>query len=198
MDPKQNTQLDPKLQEAYNRVMGTDTSVPHDPTQPATPPTTTPVTTPPPADPGSIQMPAASDTPAIPPAPPTMPTDPTQSTPSDNTPPIIPSTPQMPSTQVVPDPTSPTPPTPQVPQETPAQPAAPAPQVPDLPEVPTQEVKKEPETVHFSSTTSLSTSAKSKTKISPIILILGAVIFLVAYALIWIKVFGLQIPFLPQ
>lgn len=40
-------------------------------------------------------------------------------------------------------------------------------------------------------------SIKPKAKISPLIIGLAAVVFLVVYAIVWIKVFNLQLPFLP-
>ncbi len=40
-------------------------------------------------------------------------------------------------------------------------------------------------------------SRKKAGKISPVIMVLGGVIFFVVYALVWMKVFNAQIPFLP-
>lgn len=187
MDPKQNTQLDPKLAAVYNRVMETDTTIPHDPSQQTTPVNSP--TPPPPADPGGIQLPNLSDTP------PTMPNG------LPNTPPVIP-----------PTDTPPVPPAPAA-ASTPAQPIeTTTPQVATTATVEMQatqpiaqvttavtpvDATEKPETVHI--TTSVHTTGeKKKVKISPVILILGGVVFLVAYALIWVKVFGLQLPFLPQ
>lgn len=219
MDPKQNGQLDPKLQEVYDRVMGTDTSGPHDPSQrqPAAPQAATP----PPADPGGIQMPSMSNTSTTTPSS-SIGTDMSQTpvqTPipvinplSDTpiTPPSSPVTPVVPS--VMQDTTTPIQPLP-----TPSPLQTPEPEKKDDTSTVTMQVTQpladvapaagsqvtvstqsssQPETVHIS--TSTHASDKKKVKISPIILILGAAVFLVAYALIWVKVFGLQLSFLPQ
>lgn len=38
---------------------------------------------------------------------------------------------------------------------------------------------------------------KKKNKLKPLLIIFGGIIFLLGYTLIWIKIFGLKLPFLP-
>lgn len=154
MDPKSSTQLDPKLQEAYNRVMGVTVNTPGTPA--ATIPTSAPASA--------------------------IPTDPAVNA-------------------------NPVPSTPNLEVTTPS-----APQVSDnMPPMPAQEDKKEEKeemvqtpgqpTVSMQSTVaapSQSFVAKKGMKISPVILIVGGITFLLIYALIWIKIFNLPLPFLGQ
>ena len=145
MDPKSSTPLDPKLQDAYNKVMGTQ--VP-----PATPSETTPLATPPQTTP---------DTP--------MPTSPAM--PADMTPPAMPSTP-------LPTPTEPSAPVNASPMETVS-----------VGNTPTISYDNVTPTQGFS-------ADKKKMKISPVILIIGGIVFLIVYSLVWIKVFNLQVPYI--
>lgn len=159
MDPKQAGQpLDPKLQEAYNKVMGIPTT--GTPTPPAqNPAPTTTITTP------NVTVSATQ----VPTTPPPAPTEP----------------PVMTSTPVMPEPITP-----------PAQ----------NPSVQTVQatIPVSGATVHVGATVEPTTHGfvakdkKSGMKISPVILILGGVVFFIVYALIWVKVFNLQLPFLPQ
>src|SRR5260221_14053596 len=157
MDQKQAGNLDPKLQEAYNKVMGIPAS--GDPAQ-------TTVTTP------NVTV-SATQVPATP-----------------ITPPIMSSTPTTPAPVVMPEPIIPANPTPPSPQ----------------PSVQTVQatIPVGRATVHVGATVTPETHGfvakgkKSGMKISPVILILGGVVFFLVYALIWVKVFNLQLPFLPQ
>ena len=76
MDPKQPAQLDPKLQEAYDRVMGLALEQPHSSTQPtATPQQSTPITpVQPAASPNVEPTPSAQPIPTVSQQTPEMPT----------------------------------------------------------------------------------------------------------------------------
>lgn len=142
MDPKSGQQLDPKLQEAYNKVMG-----------------------------------VSLDTPATPPSP-SSPTPPPTDTPTVVTPPTAPTPPQHPSVSEEPT-------------------MSPAPSEPSQELVTTPE----PPIATMQSTISAKPQtfvAKKGMKISPVILIVGGIAFLLVYSLIWIKVFNLSIPFINQ
>lgn len=167
MDPKQQlNQLDPKLQEAYNRVMGT-------------------------ASTSNVAM-ANAGTPASDAASPTPP--PTQS------------------------PQPPLPPKPAAPQPIPQPPVAPPPPaatfVPPLPaekpqedsmassmpitKVYTPSPSADAATSGFVAATPQTQAEEKKHGISPVILILGGLVFFIIYTLVWIRVFNLSLPFLPQ
>lgn len=181
MDPKQNANqpLDPQLQQVYDRVMGVNVSG-----QPATPPT------------------PATSQPTPPPTAPT--TEPTGE-------PTAPTTPPMPENPVTPVPPVENPPT----NPAPSQPTPPmSPAVPqtdegsstnpstdalnvtmNMPNV----VHRDTDTVKIGIGGSPVAAAKAKGKgISPVILILGAFVFLIIYAIFWIRFFGYSIPFISQ
>lgn len=142
MDPKSSAPLDPKLQEAYNKVMGTQvpaTTPPADTTSLATPPQTMP---------------------SMPTAPTAMPTDTSMSSMSS------------------------------APLPTPTEPTMPA-------STETVSVGNAPTISYDNVTPAQGFSAdKKKMKISPIILVIGGIVFLVVYSLVWIKVFNLQVPYI--
>ncbi len=135
MDPKSTQPLDPKLQEAYDKVMG----VPVPPTAPVAsfPQTATDASSP------------QSDPPSAP-----QPIDTIQANTDTVTPSAMDQTVQVgggmsaPFTYETPDPSQ-----------------------------------------SFS-------AKKKKMKISPIVLTFGAVIFLIVYSLVWIKVFNLRVPYI--
>lgn len=171
MDPKQNAQLDPKLQEAYNRVMGTPT-----------PPIATPTgVTPPPVTP----MPQPADALASTPQPTTSPA--TLPTPELTKPPAVLSTP-----------------TPSVnPSVTPASTlASPTPPLASTPVVVPHSV----ETVRVGGNTPAATNTQAngtvakekKNGISPVIIVVGAIVFLLVYTLFWVKFLNVPLPFLNQ
>lgn len=171
MDPKQ---LDPKLQEAYNRVMGVNLTAPTN----SSTPTDTPSV---PANPVAQQDPT---TPAMPP------------TPQDQTaiPNPAPAAPVMPSPVVTPDPTA----APVVPMADPTTPAEPAPSEEKPAEAPTVETAM-PSMESTVSTKPHAFVAKGNgMKVSPVIIAVGGIAFLLIYSLVWIKVFNLSIPFINQ
>lgn len=233
MDPKQSTKLDPKLQEAFDRVMGT-------PTAPGatTPTTPLPAANPLPPKPNPVATPAAPmPIPAIKPvqAASTVPTAPhlpgTPIQPPMGQPvmPQVPSTPtmhpaapmpqpmsaQMPKPAVVSMPTPPItaavkpaiaqpvmPPIPQAmqhpmpPQITTAQPQQPQMQAmhataPALAVAPAGEHGAGTPTHGF-------VAPKKKAAVSPVILIFGGIVFLLAYTIFWLKFFNVPIPFITQ
>ncbi|OGH10113.1 MAG: hypothetical protein A2152_02325 [Candidatus Levybacteria bacterium RBG_16_35_6] len=47
-----------------------------------------------------------------------------------------------------------------------------------------------------SPTTEKAAQIKKKRKVSPLIIVLGVIIFLAVYAVVWVKYFGLTVPFL--
>jgi len=162
MDPKTSGQsLDPKLQEAYNKVMGIGGPS-------ASPTPTTTVSTP------NVTV-SATQAPTVPP------------------PPVMPAS--NPSTSsglsaAAPEPVMP------IINHSPS----PAPSVQTVQAtIPVSGAR-----VHIGATVTPETHGfvakgkKSGMKISPVILILGGVVFFLVYALIWVKVFNLQLPFLPQ
>lgn len=159
MDPKAAAQLDPKLQEAYDRVMG----IHIDPIAPATNAST------------------------LPPVPPTgMPSAPTMS-PDSVTPPAMPSLPQSPAN----------------PTNTAA--SATVPSTPDMsgPAIieEQEETEKTPSPVMntMENTTNVKPHgfvAKGGMGISPVIVVLGAIVFLIIYTIVWIKVFNLPVPYI--
>lgn len=165
MDPKLSN-LDPKLKEAYERVMGNSN---------------TPPTPPPPP----VANPNPQATPVIPPPPPVEPPPPSPGVPesSSETVHIGPTEPSaMP-------PSPPPPPMPETqtsgsetvhigPAETAVMP----------PPTPTEAIKPYPSQV-------LKTERGSR--ISPIIIGLLVMVFLISYTFLWVRVFNLKIPFLP-
>lgn len=154
MDPNSSTPLDPKLQEAYNKVMGTQVPpiVPADTTPLATPPQTTP------------DIPVTS---SIPSTPPVMPSDPMSAA-------------TMPANSL---------PTPTEPLPTPATNSAPAMETVSVGNAPTISYDNVTPAQGFS-------ADKKKMKISPVILVIGGIVFLIVYSLVWIKVFNLQVPYI--
>ncbi len=182
--------LDPKLQETFHRVMNT-------PTQPVRQtPSVNSVGTSPlgGASQNSTVIPAAPNTLGTVQVPPSAPLPPLAPL-GTNPPPII-----APPTVIVP-------PQPMIMNQTPAQPSF-QPSVPSTPFVPPVAVATPPkdEVIVISSeqpkqqvntaNSQVFTSKKKATRVSPVIIILGAAVFFVAYTLIWIRVFNSQIPFL--
>lgn len=158
MDPKSSSPLDPKLQEAYNKVMGTQ-----------------------------IPSPAPSDTTPLATPPQTSPDIPTPSMPSTPISSQIPSDTTMPSS-------APAEVTSAQPLPTPEEPAAPV----ATPAVQaTVSVGNAPTMSYDNATPTQGFSAdKKKMKISPVIIIIGGIVFLIVYSIVWIKVFNLQVPYI--
>lgn len=225
MDPKQssNPPLDPKLQQAYDKVMGvnlTDPSAPagavpvtppgtiQSPTSPTadpavTPPTppvdpmatpimpATPVSTPPVVDPMATVTPAPDPMTAVTPASSTSPVGPTVTV---SVPPAIePSSPTMPTPPATPDPTL-NPASPGTIQS----PAAPQDSMSATITMPTHHASETVKIGIGGSPVAAVAKAKHKGGISPVILIFGALAFLVVYGVFWIKFFGYNLPFLNQ
>ncbi|HEX7042483.1 MAG TPA: hypothetical protein VF189_04490 [Patescibacteria group bacterium] len=146
MDPKQTAQLDPKLKEAYDRVMGTPTTQ-QVPTIPNAPTVPSPQVSPSPQDP---TMPSMTQTPA----PSLSPSMPASNPPLPVAPVVMPH-----STETI-----------KIGGGNPQPVASPQGMV----------------------------AKPTKKGISPVILILGAVVFLVAYTLFWVKFLNVPIPFINQ
>lgn len=203
MDPKQTPQttLDPKLKEAYDRVMGTHGTPPQPSPAPTTGPspiggvTIGPAMGKPEAPTSPAPYPSTTTIPAFQPATPTIPT------------PTLPTTPAF-------APTSPTPGivTPNQPaiQPTPAigvspQPmAAPSPFQPMTPQpantmgtVAMGAAQPQPAAMTAGAKSHAFVASKKKSAISPVILILAGVVFAAVYTVFWVKFFGVKIPFLP-
>lgn len=156
MDPKQSAQLDPKLQEIYDRVMGT--SVPQQPPLPAVQPTIQSQSVVP--EPITVQPKAATITAATTP----MPT-------------------QTAAPVLAPDPLPATPP--QTPINLPQMSASALDSINPAPAVPAKK-----KFTAFMGKKNM----KMDFKVSPAILIVGAVAFLLIYTVIWVKVFNLSVP----
>lgn len=176
MDPKQQlNQLDPKLKEAYERVMGTPVGA--TPAQPGTPTAATSAPTPAAPQPmpanqfagGTTPVQAAQSPQTMPPNPPQMPT-------------VQPIQPAMPATA--------TPPHVQPPVQPPAafgttQPAA----VPAVGAHPTPPQGKPGAASHGF------VAGKKGLRMSPVLLIVGGIIFLLVYTVFWLKFFNIPLPF---
>ena len=84
-------------------------------------------------------------------------------------------------------------------QESPTIPATPKPQTPQQrtqPQAPKDETLES--TVHYQAFTQPNAAGeKKKSGLSPVILALGGVVFFIVYALVWIKIFNVKLPFLP-
>lgn len=191
MDPNQNTNppttpkpLDPKLQEAYDRVMGTSLDQLQTPPSDPAPASPTPDQVTPP-------MPTPSDIPMTPPMPQPAPQDPAQPLVPQ---PVIPTPTDIPMTPSMPQP-GPQDHGPAV-QEALATPAQPAPPTESLAAtIPVAAV-----IPHSQETVTIGQVTQQKTKkgISPLLIIFGGIVFLIVYVLFWVKIFGLPIPFLSQ
>lgn len=173
MDSKATNNLDPKLKEAYERIMGTAVlQTPQTQTTPAAPP----------AQPQTSQQPTA--------------TSPTPSKPADFPPsPPPPAAPKLQVQEVVPEPlTISTPDLPFPPKLVPV-----SNEMVQSPQSPVFNSKKNPfipEPIAPQSNIVNTTSAealnpKKKGKLMPIVLTLGGLVFFVLYGVIWAKVFGL-------
>ncbi len=158
MDPKQTAQLDPKLQEAYNRVMGTAVT-------PAAPATTNPLQ------------------PAVNPVTPTPIPSAPSATPTATT-----------TVSVAPVPAASA-------TASPQQPEQPLPVTPVVMPHSTQTVRVGGGATPVEATPAPSTgvvATSTKKGISPVILILGAVVFFLVYSLFWIKFLNVPVPFINQ
>lgn len=168
MDPQKLASLDPKLREAYQRVMGTVVPKPQDPAQNQTPP--------PPAPPIPDPVPQLEPqpTPIEPPAQP--PVSEPQPIPTPQ-----PSTPQ-PQPAISPQPEPPVQANNfvQMNSEVAAVPSSPNFSAPaSMPQAQTMTIK------------------KKNGMITPILFGIVSLVFIVIYTLFWTKIFNFQLPFLP-
>ncbi|HXS14973.1 MAG TPA: hypothetical protein VN711_02505 [Candidatus Saccharimonadales bacterium] len=247
MDPKQNPPLDPKLKEAYDRVMGFSVGDSSNSPQSSVAPVQTPTdssTLASPIEPASTQGPeeSTSESPILPPmpdplAPSTTPVapivasdnptlslsdTPVTTTSSDVTAPIpnpldtMPSPDALSTDSTINSPvlqqdalTTPTAaePLPQ-PLSNPAEvPPAPLPtpdtSMPTSPSAPESLAATMPVAVHATETihvgaTSGEVKKTTKRGISPLVILFGGIVLLLAYVLFWVRVFNLPIPFISQ
>lgn len=169
MDPQKASQLDPKLQEAYDRVMGVATNLAQ-PTTNTTP--TDPATTIAQATPGASTSP--TDSPQVQVDTTTTPI-PLQPDPANM--------PQMPNIDPLPaqNPTDPLTTTPEPTTST------------SSPAMTTVENTATVKTHAF-----VAKGEGKGVKISPVIWVIGGVAFLLVYTVVWIKVFNLPVPFINQ
>lgn len=73
----------------------------------------------------------------------------------------------------------------------------PQPVVAQQPVAHSQAVPQAPESAFISSLSNVATDTQASHGISPILIALFAIAFLAVYTLIWVKLFHLQVPFLP-
>lgn len=184
MDPQKLSQLDPKLRDAYQRVMGTTIPQPQAaPAQAQTPTPPAPIPNPPPTpDPNPVPA-----TPNINPAitPDELPTQPIE-------PPV-----QPPTAPIMPEPTpvsEPQPAIPPQPEPTPTQQANNFVQMnSEVPAVPAQNFsapQPQPQTQTV-------TVKKKNGMMIPILFGIAGLVFIVIYTLFWTKIFNFKLPFFP-
>lgn len=184
MDPQKLSQLDPKLREAYQRVMGTTIPEP-----PATP-SQTQTSIPPNPDAASNPQPQPQLTPPPVNEPvPTIPTQPTppstpESEPASPTPPITEPQPTInPQPQSIPNPS---------PQSIPTQPNTSFVQMNS--EIPTAQTAN-PQNFIAPPAQAQVMALKKKNKITPILFGFLGLIFLVIYTIFWAKILNFKLPF---
>ncbi|MDP2638528.1 MAG: hypothetical protein Q8P26_05715 [Candidatus Levybacteria bacterium] len=182
MDPQKLSQLDPKLRDAYQRVMGT--TVPKPSTRPVAQTQTTP--------------PVNGPTPPI--QKPTIPVNPpisSNSNPNINPSPAIKL--DEPAVRPIQPPTQP-----QTTIEPPAQPElSPKPQAP-LGSANFDQLNSQVSSAassNFSAPTPMTQNQaviiKKKNRLLPILAVIVVLVFFVVYTLFWVKIFNLKLPFLP-
>jgi hypothetical protein len=184
MDPKQQlSQLDPKLKEAYERVMSSSAT----PTVPSTSPAPTATVNPP--TPTSVPMPNINTstasgpfpTPGISTTPPPMPT----MSPNINSSGMSPQMTAAPITNISPTPTV-------------VNPGSPTPAPTTGPVKVQFNAQIGNPTAAQPATTGMGLQAQKKKgpKVSPALIIVAGIVFILAYAIFWMKVFNIPIPFL--
>jgi len=188
MDPQKLSQLDPKLREAYQRVMGTSTPKADAPSQAQSP-------TPTPPSPDPIPQPTIPTPPITPSIPesPTQPAEPPQSIPQPVSDPIPaaqlpqpainPQPPTIPTPEPIADPQTAMPTSSNFDQMNSAVAGVPAASSPNF-SVP------QPQTKPL-------VPAKKKMKILPLLIVLGVIIFIAGYTFFWTQIFKFKLPFLP-
>ena len=167
MDPQKLSQLDPKLREAYQRVMGT--SIPTPPPMPD--PTPAPAPQP---EPSTIPTPPVQPPTPVPQPPPTGGPTPESSMPE---PPVFEPQPAIPQPESIP-----TPQASNFVQMNSEVPAAPAANTPNF-SAPVQ-------------TQTVAIEKKSGVMI-PILFGIAGLVFIAIYTLFWTKIFNFKLPFLP-
>lgn len=184
MDPQKLSQLDPKLRDAYQRVMGTVIPEPQAPVaqaQASTPPPAPPVPpTPPTPDPIPIPQPT--------PQPEPIPTPVVEPVPAVQEPSPVPAVP-------------PVQPPPAIPQPVESQPAInPQPQNSNFAQMNSEVTAVAPAAGNLNFTAPIQTQAttlKKKNGMMPILFGIVGFVFIVVYALFWAKIFNFKLPFLP-
>lgn len=187
MDPQKLSQLDPKLREAYQRVMGTPIPAPQaQPIQAQTPPPPPPM-----PDPTPIPTPIPEPTPT--------PTPPIEEPPTAPEPAIAPPA-SEPQSIPTPEPAIPEP-QPAIPQP---QPLTPEPAIPTPPAQANNfmqmnsEVAAAPSQNFAAPALQAQTIAlKKKNGMMPVLFGIVGLVFIVVYTLFWTKIFNFKLPFLP-
>lgn len=179
MDPQKLSQLDPKLREAYQRVMGTSMS--------DSAPAGGPTPPPPMPDPNSIpqSQPLPTTEPIPTPPPPTIENPTTQPTQPSEAPMSEPqSQPLTPQPEAIPTLQS-------VPQQPPIQPA-------NFDQM-NSEVAAPLPSANFTAPApqTQTNSLKKKNSMIPILIGIAGIIFIAVYTLFWTKIFNFKVPFLP-
>lgn len=179
MDPQKLSSLDPKLRDAYQRVMGTTIPQPQAaPVQAQTPP-------PPP-------VPTPDPTPAPTPAPQPEPTPaPTPTIEEPKAPSIQP--PISEPTPAIPTPTIPTP-QPAIPQQPPVQASS---FVQMNSEVPAPAAAPTVSPNFVAPIQAQTIAVKKKSMMMPIVIVFASLVFIAVYTLFWTKIFNFKLPFLP-
>lgn len=168
MDPQKLSQLDPKLREAYQRVMGTPIPQPQVP-------------------PAQAQIPQPDPTPAPQPQP--EPTTPPQTPPQQQEPFFIPQPETPPAGGPQPQATTQQASSnfTQMNSEVAAAPIEPQTQNANFSNFATPPAMPQAQTM----------AIKKKSGIMPVLYVIVGVVFLVVYTLFWTKIFNFQLPFLP-
>jgi len=212
MDPQKLSQLDPKLRDAYQRVMGTSVPQPQavpasprdEPVQAQTPSMPTPITPTPTPTPQPQPQPEPEPTPTPPPA--TSDVAPAGApTPTIEEPPTAPQSPIQPppsEPQSIPTPES------SMPESQPAIPPIPEPTIPTSPPAQTNNIVQMNSEVAASPAQNFTTPSaipqtqavtiKKKNKILiPVLFGIVGLVFIVIYTLFWTKIFNFKLPFMP-
>lgn len=170
VDQKTPTNLDPKLKEAYDRVMGTLSAMPTAPSSPTPIPVApSPMSPPTPPTPTAATMPQEQPTPIAAPFPQQAP--------------VLPVPQPVAAVSFAPLPIAPAA---QTAQSTPVP-------IPITPSTPSQaNTNAQP-----AGTTFVAKGNKKGLHIPPVLIALGVVVFFIGYAAFWIFFFKVKVPFLP-
>lgn len=176
MDPQKLSQLDPKLREAYQRVMGTPTQAQN------------PIPTPPIPDPTPVPTPIPQPTPT--------PTPPMEEPTSPIQPPPPPTMPEPPQPAIQPEPVSE--PQPAIPQPEPAIPPTPPAQANNFVEMNSGVAAAPAQNFSMPAPQAQTVALKKKSGIMmPILFGIVGLVFIVIYIFFWTKIFNFKLPFLP-